>query len=93
MIRITNHACDRRKRLGLSKDTFSKTAQKAFTEGVRHCDTVGSLNRYITSLYFKNKTANNVRVYNQYIWLFTEDLLITVYPLVNKYKKVVDKNK
>jgi predicted site-specific integrase-resolvase len=39
MIRITDHACDRRKRLGLSKDTFSRIAQKAFEEIVSllHC--------------------------------------------------------
>lgn len=92
MTSVTNHAVKRTKeRLGLSKKLAAKNAERALAEGLRHRDTGGSLYRYIESLYWKNRTANNVRIYCNYVYIFHDSLLITVYPLPQRYRKTVDK--
>ena len=88
---VTNHAIKRTKeRLGLSKKLAAKNAERALTDGLRHKDTRGSLHRYIASLYWKNRTANNVRIYCDYVYVFHDSLLITVYPLPQKYRKTAN---
>ena len=54
MCYLTDHAVQRTKeRVGLPKRSAEKNAQKALESGIRHCETKGSLNRYITALYWK----------------------------------------
>ena len=92
MAYVTNHAVKRTKqRLGLPKKLAEKNAERALAEGLRHRDTGGSLYRYIESLYWKNKTANNVRVYCNFVYIFHDSLLITVYPLPQRYRKTAEK--
>ena len=54
---------------------------KVFDEGMSHSDTSGTLNRYITKLWFSYKHCNNVRIYGDNIYFFTDRRLITVYRL------------
>lgn len=90
--KVTDHATKRTKeRLGLPKKLATKNAERALQEGLRHRDTGGSLFRYIESLYWKDRTANNVRIYCNYVYIFHDSLLITVYPLPQRYRKTVDK--
>ncbi len=89
---VTNHAVKRTKeRVGLSKKLAAKNAEKALTEGLCHRDVGGSLYRYIESLYWKYGTANNIRIYCDYVYLFHDNLLIMVYGLPQKYRKTVNK--
>lgn len=91
MANITKHAMKRSKsRLGLSKDGSEKNATRALINGISHSDTAGALNKYITSLYFKHKTANNVRIYCGSVYIFCNDVLITVFPLPQKFRKTVE---
>ena len=53
-----------RERVGLTKKNTDKFAEKALTLGIKHSETSGKLNKYITKLYFNNKNANNIRIYN-----------------------------
>ena len=89
MLTITNHAYDRRKRTGLNKKAFERLAEKALELGVKHSETSGRFRRLFTSLYFKEKCANNIRVYGDFIWLFANETLITVLHLNNSFKKYV----
>lgn len=92
MARVTDHAARRTKeRLGISKRISEKNADKALQMGIRHSDTSGSLHRYITALYWKHQTANNVRIYCENVYIFHNDTLITVFPLPQKYRKTADK--
>ena len=87
---MSNHATDRMsERCGLNKKSAERLSKLALENGISHSDTSGSLNRYLTKLFFYNKTANNIRIYGEYIYIFCDDILITVMPLDNKYKKVV----
>lgn len=70
MTRVTNHAARRTKeRLGLPKKLSHKNAENALRYGIRHSDTSGSLNRYISALYWKHETANNVRIYCNNVYI------------------------
>ncbi|MBT9650055.1 hypothetical protein GPK87_11525 [Oscillibacter sp. MCC667] len=60
-----------------------RNAQKAFDFGVKHSETRGHLNGYLTSIRFKNKTINNIRVYHRNVYLFAGDVLVTVLNLPN----------
>lgn len=84
---ITNHAKLRmKKRCGLNKKSMERMATKALESGVRHKDTIGALNRWISGLYLQELNANNVRLYGEYAFLFHFDTLITVIEIPNRFK-------
>lgn len=87
---ITDHAYERAKeRLSWSPKVLDKMAELAFLKGYNHKDLKGSLSRYITKLWFKYKFVNNVRIYGENIFFFSENKLITLYRLPNKMCKHV----
>jgi len=89
--RVTNHAAKRTKeRLGIPKRISEKNAEKALQFGIRHSETSGGLHRYISSLYWKQQTANNVRIYCGNVYIFHDETLITVFPLPQKYRKTAE---
>ena len=89
-MQVSNHANERiNQRCGLNKKSAERLSKLALENGISHHDTVGSLNRYLTKLFFYNKQANNIRIYGEYIYIFCDEVLVTVIPLDNKYKKIV----
>lgn len=87
---VTRHADRRiRQRVGLPRKAVEKNAQAALEHGIRHADTSGSLHRYIAALYWQNESANNTRIYNEQVYIFHDETLITVYPLPAKYRSTV----
>ena len=76
---ISRHAAKRLKeRCGLNKKACERMVQKAFDEGIKHSQTKGRLNKWVTGLYFKNETANNIRLYGDKAYRFCEETLVTV---------------
>ena len=53
-------------------------AQKAFDNGITHSQTKGRLNKWVTSLYFRNKSANKIRLYGDKAYIFAGKTLVTV---------------
>lgn len=87
-ITITKHAEQRLKeRVGLNKKALQRAAEAAYDKGIKHQETTGSLKKWVTSLYFNNKAANNIRLYNEKAWIFTDQKLITVIPMPVSLKK------
>lgn len=87
-VNVTDHAYKRgNERLKLSNKSLLKMAGKAFNEGKKHSDFKGRMEKYFTGLYLKNKTANNIRIYGEYVYLFSQNILITVYRVPNELKK------
>ena len=85
--RITEHAQDRAKeRTGLNAHALERIATKALNEGVTHGETCGRLNRYLTKLYLTHEKGNNNRIYGEYIFIFQNNVLITVLQLPPKLK-------
>jgi hypothetical protein len=90
IINVTNHAFDRAKeRLSLNANALTRLAEKAFTSGLKHSDMKGKLEKYITKLWFMHKSADNIRVYGENVFVFIGNTLITVYQLPNELRKYV----
>ncbi len=76
---ISKHAEKRLKeRCGMGKKTSRRMARKVFKEGIRHSQTKGRLNKWVTRLYFKNQKANNIRLYGDKAYIFCGETLVTV---------------
>lgn len=88
---VTKHAEKRlRERMGLGEKAVQRAAETAYDKGIKHCETNGNLNKWVTSLYFNNKTANNIRLYNDKAWIFAGKNLITVLQIPASLKKSVN---
>lgn len=89
---LTRHSVRRGKeRIGIGKAACWRNAEKALLNGVTHAETTGGLNRFLTALYFDKQTANNIRVYNRFVYLFSGDKLITIIALPKKYHDMAEK--
>ena len=86
-IEISRHAYERlHERCGFSRKAATRMAEKAFYTGMKHSDTSGQINRWITSLYFNNKNANNIRLYGNFAYIFCNKILVTVLEIPNNLK-------
>lgn len=78
-IQVSKHAETRlRERCGINRKSAQRIAEKAFNEGIQHSQTKGNLKKWVTSLYFNNKAANNIRLYGDKAYIFGGETLITV---------------
>jgi len=81
-MKVTEHAKNRMKeRCGLNKKSKDRIVQKVFHEGIRHCETKGRLNKWVTSLWGRNKSANEIRLYGGKAYIFCGETLVTVLPI------------
>lgn len=94
---VTKHAEQRIKdRLGLSKRLSTKQSDEALEFGIRHNEMVGSLRKFVDKLFLDkhiDQHANNVRIYKQKIFLFNDQLLITILNLPYRYNNTIEKIK
>ncbi len=93
---VSKHAEDRLKeRCGFNRKTYERMAQKAYDDGITHAQTKGRLNKWITSLYFRNKNANNIRLYGDKAYIFCDEVLVTViqipFDLMKNLKAMIKK--
>lgn len=74
MIHISEHAFERmNERSGINKKAARRLAEKAYELGVRHNETSGRLQKYITSksmAYRKKGTC--IRIYGEYVYCFVQ---------------------
>lgn len=85
---VTRHANKRiRKRVGLPKSAVQNNARKALLYGITRDETSGGLRRYLDYLWYQHGTANNIRIYCGSVYIFCEDVLVTVFPLPEKFRK------
>lgn len=77
---ITEHASTRiKERVGISSNrSQSRLVGNALDRGIKHCEVKGRLKKWIDSLYFQEKTANNIRLYGDKAYIFNSTTLITV---------------
>ena len=91
MINVTAHAKHRAiKRCGIKGKGVDRLARIAFENGLTHADVSGSLKGYITSLYNFNGQANNIRMYGDKIYIFCNDVLVTVYDTPRRFQNTVN---
>ena len=79
-MRVTKHAKQRvKERCGFNKSAAARMTNKALCEGIPHRKTKGQLNKWITTVYMRNKNINNIRLYGDKAYVFCEDdKLVTV---------------
>lgn len=88
---ITRHAEKRMKqRMGLSRKSAHRIAQRAWFNGVIYKHLSGRMRRYIDALRFKNKDSVVVKVYGMFVYVFEREgpTLITVHHIANKFKRL-----
>jgi hypothetical protein len=79
LVTVTNHSRKRfKQRLGLSKKACQRHAEIAFLQGATHADVRGRAKRYLDRLFLQHHTANQLRVHGQFVYLFNNNVLITV---------------
>lgn len=84
---ITRHGSKRvRERLGIPKKAVARMAELALVEGKRHADFAGAMRRYMDGVFLEHKTANNMRVYAQHLFVFNGETLITAWQLPAKFR-------
>lgn len=85
-VRITYHGERRaRERLGIPRSAVKKNIERAMKYGVTWHDTYGPFRNYLDGLYGAYGTANNIRAYNHYVYVFMDNVLITVLNVPTKY--------
>jgi len=87
---LTNHGEDRGKnRMGLNKKATQRIADKAFSKGLKHSDFKGSFKRFLDGVYLRYGTANNMRIFNNEVFIFKGDVLITILDIPYRFHKVI----
>lgn len=88
---VTRHGDRRtRERMGVPRSAVKRMAERAMTDGISRHDCSGSLRRYLDSLYHYNETANNIRVWSEKVFIFSDNYLITVLDLPTRYRNVAN---
>lgn len=86
-MRMTTHASARmRERMGVPKRAVAKLAETALSEGKRHSDFAGSIRRYLDGVFLQHRSATNMRVYAQHLFIFDGETLITAWMLPPKFR-------
>jgi hypothetical protein len=72
--------------VGVPRSAVRKLAVKAKNQGVERKDTTGSLRRYLDKVYWYNPNTNLIYVWAEKVYIFSDDALVTVLNLPNRYK-------
>lgn len=86
---VTKHANKRiRERVGISKKASKKLAKKVLKEGLDPSELDGKIKEYVDRVISKSKNGNNIKFYNEKIYIFANEFLLTVIPLPKHLMKV-----
>lgn len=87
---ITNHGKKRiRERAGLKSKAAQANSDRAFNEGLDRKELSGSLRRYVDYWYHFNDENAQIKIYNNMVYIFKKDILITMFQLPSRYTKIV----
>lgn len=77
-----------KQRIGLPKKAARKLALRAIAEGARREQFTGSMRLYLDQEYrLKGGAADNMRVLNGYLFVFSGEMLITCWLLPEKFRR------
>ena len=79
MPKLTKHSISRlEQRCGVSRKNASTVARRAFRTGITHTETHGNLHRFLDSIYLSQKKGTNMKIYGNAVFVFKNNVLITV---------------
>ena len=90
---VTSHAKRRtRKRLGIPKKGAEANANRAYELGFRMADTKSALWRYLDGVKRQGTEEADceIVVYHRAVYIFSNEILVTVFQLPRKYHNVAD---
>lgn len=91
-MQITRHARERAaERQGADKAAARRNAQQALKHGKRRQETTGGLRRYLDALFKKYRTANNIKTYQNFVYIFRNGVLITLFQLPERFSEEAGK--
>jgi len=91
MVQVTLHGKNRiHERCGIKVKSAERLANIAFEKGLCQSDVSGSLHGYLVSLYDFNGQANNIRMYGDKIYIFCNDVLVTVYDTPKRFQNTIN---
>lgn len=91
-MKMTQHARQRAaERQGADRAEARKNAEKAMRNGQKRTETTGGLRRFLDATYKRHRTANNIKVYNGFVYLFRNGTLITLFPIPERYREEAGK--
>ena len=90
---VTKHARERiNERMGIPKKSADVIARKALDKGIKFNETTGRLRKYISWLSTKTEGGcNNIRIYAEKVFIFHDEILITVIQIPQMYVQAVRK--
>jgi hypothetical protein len=87
---ITKHAFKRaKKRLSFTTGVLKKMATRAYESGINRAETKGFLHQYVDRLCAAEHATNNIRIYGDILYLFVDNILITLYPVPSAFRKLL----
>lgn len=93
---ITKHGSERvNRRMGIPKKGVERQFKLALERGIKHGDTKGQLNKWVTKIALNSQNPHHVVLYNGHAFVYATQggvpLLITVLPIPSNLMKVVKK--
>ncbi|CAA6803337.1 MAG: Unknown protein [uncultured Thiotrichaceae bacterium] len=86
-IRVTKHAMKRfKQRLGLPKSAHKKSALRAYKDGLADDHARGKAKLFLRKLA-SNNNKNILRVYGEFVYIFDETTLVTVFGIPRGIRK------
>lgn len=77
---VTRHAADRmRERGGLNRKSIQRIANQIYFNGYPIERTKGRLRKWMYKISKSNPSAQNLRIYGDKLYIFSNDVLITVF--------------
>lgn len=91
---ITKHGSERvNRRMGIPKKGVERQFKLALERGVKHGETKGQLNKWVTKIALNSQSPHHVVLYNGHAFVYAikggEPLLITVLPIPSNLMKGV----
>ena len=89
---VTRHAADRMlERGGLNRKSIQRIANQVYSNGYPIERTKGRLRKWMYKISKSNPSAQNLRIYGDKLYIFSNDVLITVFNIPNNLKKDLPK--
>lgn len=94
MTKITKHAEKRLKeRSGISQKAADRIMDSVWQKGLSHADLRGNLRKWVDSKRFWERNVDQIRLYGDKLYLFSEEKLVTVIQIPQDLAKEVSKQR
>lgn len=87
---MTRHGGKRLKeRAGFNKRAAARMASRALTDGLPREQARGALREFMDVLWSARHNSENMRVYGEFVYLFSGETLVTVLPLPQSIRVLI----